>query len=124
MIIKQLVYCLKCLVNCRALYVYYFQSCVLCCACVVNGRSNSRFVHEFPVIARALCLHYFALCVLCCALTGLVGLCWGCGVLGRGAARPEGPQGGQRPAQARPNAFSHYLETEVFSEISKIYISL
>ena len=82
MIIKQLVYCLKCLVNCRALCVHYFHLCVLCCACVVNGRSNSRFIHEYPVIARALCVHYFLLCVLCCALTAVVGLFVICGLLG------------------------------------------
>ena len=100
MIIKQLVYCLKCLVNCRTLCLHYFALCALCCACVVNGRSCCIIVRACLVIARALCLHYFALCVLCCFLIALVGLCWGCGVLGRGAARPEGSQGLQRPEQA------------------------
>ena len=89
-----------CLVICRALSVHYFHLCVLWCACVVNGRSCCIIVRACLVIARALCLHYFALCVLCCALTGLVGLCWGCGVLGRGAARPEGSQGRRHPEQA------------------------
>ena len=82
MIIKQLVYCLKCLVNCRALCVHYFHLCVLWCACVVNGRSCCIIVRACLVIARALCLHYFALCVLCCALTAVVGLFVICGLLG------------------------------------------
>ena len=34
------------------------------------------------VIARALCVHDFLLCVLCCAVTAVLKLCWGCGVLG------------------------------------------
>ena len=104
MIIKQLVFCLKCLVNCRALCVHYFHLCVLCRSRFVNGRSNSRFIHEYPVIGRALCVHYFLLCVLCCALTAVVGLCSGCGVLGGGAARPEGSQGLQRPRTSGPSS--------------------
>ena len=35
------------------------------------------------------------------ALTALVALCCGCGVLGRGAERPEGSQGGQRALNKR-----------------------
>ena len=97
MIIKQLVYCLNCLVNCRVLCVHYFQSCVLCRSCFVNGHSFCIIVRACLVIGRALCVHYFLLCVLCCAVTGLVGLCSGCGVLGGGAARPEGSQWLQRP---------------------------
>ena len=82
MIIKQLVYCLKCLVNCRALCVHYFHLCVLCRSCFVIGRSFCIIVRACLVIGRALRVDYFALCVLCCALTGLVCLFGVSGLLG------------------------------------------